>query len=288
MAYEATVFSVLIASPGDTASARDAVEATIMSWNRDRSAVQRVMLRALRWETDAVPGMGGDGQQEINHQLVDEADVVVALFHSRLGLPTARSVSGTAEEIERAIERGIPVHIYFSEMPLPHDVDPIGLSELNAFKTALQARGLLGSFASLEELCSRLRTALERDVPELEAGWRGAAEGKHAVMRARYEYDREPEVLASGQIMLRTVRERLLLENIGDADAVEVEVRVVSAGGGSAPIVGGIFPIPTIAPGSGVTVPVTVHLGVSPIWDVTIEWTEQGIPRNQVVRVSTI
>jgi hypothetical protein len=84
--FEARVLTVLIASPGDTVDARDVVEQTILSWNRDRSHVERVVLLPVRWEADAVPEMGSDGQSIINRQLVDRADIVVALFHSRVAL----------------------------------------------------------------------------------------------------------------------------------------------------------------------------------------------------------
>ncbi len=72
--------SVLIASPGDTSEARDAVESPIGSWNRDRAKTRRVVLLPFRWETDAVPAMGSDPQSIINRQLVDSSDIVVALF----------------------------------------------------------------------------------------------------------------------------------------------------------------------------------------------------------------
>ena len=51
-------------------------------------------------------------QSILNRQLVDEADIVVGLFHSRLGQPTSRGASGTAEEIDRSVERGVKVHVF--------------------------------------------------------------------------------------------------------------------------------------------------------------------------------
>ena len=63
--------------------------------------------------------LGGDPQSIINRQLVDEADIVIELFHCRLGRPTSPSASGTVEEIDRSVERGAKVHVFFSEMPIP-------------------------------------------------------------------------------------------------------------------------------------------------------------------------
>ena len=165
--FEARVLSVLIASPGDTASARDVVEATVLSWNRDRARSSKVVLLPLRWEFDARPELGGDAQSIINHQLVDEADIVVGLFHSRLGQPTSRGASGTVEEIDRSAEAGAKVHVFFSEMPVPHDVDSDQLTALREFKLRLQERGLLGSYASHEDLSAQVRSCLERDVDQL-------------------------------------------------------------------------------------------------------------------------
>ncbi len=104
--FEARVLTVLIASPGDTVNARDVVDQTILSWNRDRSHAERVVLLPVPWEADAVPEIGSDGQSIINRQLVDRADIVVALFHSRVVAPTPRAESGTAEEIDRCGRAG--------------------------------------------------------------------------------------------------------------------------------------------------------------------------------------
>lgn len=111
--FEGRVIQVLVASPGDTMDARDAIERTILSWNRNRTKTTRVTLLPQRWEVDSVPEMSGDGQSIINRQLVDEADIVIGLFHARLGRPTIRDKSGTVEEIRRSMERGAIVHVFF-------------------------------------------------------------------------------------------------------------------------------------------------------------------------------
>ena len=95
--------------------ATDAVESALMIWNRDRAEASSAMMLPRRWETDAVPLVGAvDAQSVINDQLVDRADILFGVFYARLGRPTSRGVSGTAEEIERAADAGKPVHVYFS------------------------------------------------------------------------------------------------------------------------------------------------------------------------------
>ncbi len=266
--FEARVLTVLIASPGDTVDARDVVEQTILSWNRDRSHVERVVLLPVRWEADAVPEMGSDGQSIINRQLVDRADIVVALFHSRVGAPTRRAESGTAEEIDRAVERGVPVHVYFAEMPYPYGVDPDELKRLQAFREAIQQRGLLGRYASAEDLTAKVRTALEHDVASLVAAPPSSGPGEtgprgRAVLRARFE-SRRPE------------SDRLIIENVGDGPAENVDVRLEAIGEGQAPELVGFSPIETLVPRSGYPILVAVTMGSAAQWRVRMRWQEAG------------
>ena len=114
-----------------------------------------------------MPELGNDPQAIINRELVDECDIVIAVFHSRLGAPTPRAASGTADEIECARDRGARVHVYFSEMPIPRNTDPEELTHLNEYRSGLQAEGLLGSYASMEDLAAKVRTALDADISAL-------------------------------------------------------------------------------------------------------------------------
>ncbi|MBO3102569.1 hypothetical protein [Cellulomonas fengjieae] len=111
-----------------------------------------------------MPVLGvGDAQAVINSQLVDQADVVMAFFDSRLGSVTPRGLSGTAEEIERAAAAGRSTHVWFSTEPLGRDVDVEQLSRLRSFQEDLRARGLLGEYADPADLAFKVRQALERD-----------------------------------------------------------------------------------------------------------------------------
>src|SRR5690348_6954033 len=167
MAFEARVLSVLIASPGDTLHARDVVAKAIVSWDRDRTKSTKVALLPQRWEIDAVPEMGGDPQGIINRQLVDDADIVIGLFHTRLGMRTERAESGTVEEIERSLKNGARVHVFFSEMPLPYNHDQKQFEAVRGYRSKLSATGLLGTFASIDDLIAKVRVCLDYDVARL-------------------------------------------------------------------------------------------------------------------------
>lgn len=170
MAYTANVLRVMIASPSDTIEARDGVEAAIHGWNGANAQAKQTILQPWRWETSSVPVLGDHPQSLINSQGVDESDVVFALFGSRLGSPTPDAVSGTVAEIERAIEQGKPVHLYFSTAPLPNDVDTAQLEGLRAFKTEISERGLLGEFSNVSQLGHEVWKAVEYDIANLSLG----------------------------------------------------------------------------------------------------------------------
>lgn len=281
MSFEARVLTVLIASPGDVKDARKAVEDTILSWNRDRARQERVVLLPLRWEIDAVPSLADDAQGVINKQLVDESDVVVALFHSRLGAPTERADSGTAEEIERALSNDSLVHVYFSRMPLPPDLDTDELERLRSFKEQLQGKGLLGDYASLEDLTAKVRTALEADVAQLVAPPGDEATTGSAVLRATYEFDREPSSDSKGRMKYSTKRERLLVQNIGTANAEAVKVNIQPVGRGEAPSFILQDPIECIPPNGSVNIHLLMHMGVAQQWRVTFDWREGDMERSE-------
>jgi hypothetical protein len=162
------VLKVLIASPGDAAAGREAVERALHTWNDHRSDREGLILRPLMWETGSIPVLGrGDAQSVINSQLVDEADIVIALFYHRLGSATPRAVSGTAEEINRSVDAGKLVHLYFAQKDVPHGFDIDQYKAMQEFKNQIQQRGLIGSFQSEEQLHRLVYQAIEYDIAQL-------------------------------------------------------------------------------------------------------------------------
>jgi hypothetical protein len=61
-----------------------------------------------RWELDAIPNAEGHPQDWINRELIDNADILIAVFQARIGSPTKGSISATVEEIQRFIKSGNP------------------------------------------------------------------------------------------------------------------------------------------------------------------------------------
>lgn len=282
MSFAATVLDVLVASPGDTSEERQAVSEALIAWNVDRGRREQFLVLPRLWETSAVPLLAaGGGQSVINDQLVESADIVIAFFDTRLGQATPEAVSGTAEEITRAHASGKPVHVWFSDEPIPRDVDRQQLQALDGFKQTLKAEGLLGSYSSPLDLGYKVRQAIEHDLERFEQA--GPPRRGGARLRARYTSDREQKIDNKGKMSYRTVRQRLVIENIGAAPAVDVAVELAPLPGedGSVPPIHGGDTHPTISPDTSFEWPLMMHMGVSLAVRVTMTFTENGDQRTE-------
>jgi hypothetical protein len=273
MVFAATVVKVLIASPGDTVELRDAVEEVLHEWNGTRSGGAGVVLLPRRWETDAVAEYSlADAQTVINAQLVDDADIVIGIFHTRLGTATPRAASGTAEELGRSFEAGKRVHVYFSEMPISHSHDRAALAALDEFKVGIRARGLFGS------LKDHVRRAIEADLAFLNLAAPSATGPAGSSLRASFLHVREPD--KRGRI--RSTKERIELVNDGRVAAEGVTYEMLAVGRNShAPIVNHDGEPFTVAPNGGTfVIPVLRYAGTSTNIKLHLRWFENGSERS--------
>jgi hypothetical protein len=109
VAYDGRVYRILVASPSDVDEERDIVSSVIQGWNDLHSSTRKIVLLPLRWETHTAPEYGVRPQEVINKQIVDDCDLLVGIFWTRIGSPTGIADSGTLEEIERVAKSGKPV-----------------------------------------------------------------------------------------------------------------------------------------------------------------------------------
>ena len=152
MPRKSTVYEVLIASPGDVIAERGVVVEVIDDWNASHAKSFGINLQPRRWELDTVPELGERPQAIINKQIVDDADMLVAVFSARLGSPTGVAVSGTVEEIERCRQGGKAVFVYFSTAAVPREHDSEQLKQLNEYKRELASRRLYFEFGNTNDL----------------------------------------------------------------------------------------------------------------------------------------
>ena len=119
MAYQATILNVMIASPNDVSEERQLVRDAIYEWNAIHSKQFGVMLNPVGWETHVAPEMGGRPQEIINKRILEDSDILLGIFWTRLGTETGEYVSGTVEEISRHIASQKLTSIYICDRPIP-------------------------------------------------------------------------------------------------------------------------------------------------------------------------
>ncbi|CAN7573686.1 hypothetical protein [Neorhizobium sp. LjRoot104] len=170
MAFKATVYKILIASPGDVDEERQAIPDVIARWNNLNAESSGAVLLPVKWETHSAPLMGSRAQAVIN-EVVETCDMAIGVFWTRLGSPTGVSESGTAEEIEWFIRNNKPVMLYFSSRSIdPTKLDIDQYKALKTFEARMQKIGLTGSYTNLTDFREQLLNQLSINVQKLISG----------------------------------------------------------------------------------------------------------------------
>lgn len=162
MSYAATVFKVMIASPGDVSAERAIVRELLSEWNTVHSVRAKTVLLPVGWETHSVPEMGDRPQAIVNKQILGDCDLLVGVFWTRIGTATGQFASGTVEEIEEHIKTDKPAMLYFSAAPVvPDSIDLDQYEKLKSFKNSCQSRGLYASYSDLNDFRTQFYRQLQ-------------------------------------------------------------------------------------------------------------------------------
>ena len=165
--YHADVYNVMIASPGDLAEERKVAQEIILDWNNINSSVRKIVLLPLSWEYNTIPEIGDRPQEIINKKILNNADILVGIFWTRIGTPTAKVVSGSVEEIEEHISLKKPSMLYFSNKPvLPDSIDSEQYAAVKKLKKEYQAKGLTNDFDSTENFRNQFQRHLSMKLNE--------------------------------------------------------------------------------------------------------------------------
>lgn len=157
MPFPAQVFNVLIASPSDVPSEREAIAASLHDWNSLHSQVTGYVLLPVMWESHSAPAMGDRPQGIINAQVVRSCDMLIGAFWTKLGSPTGVEESGTVEEIKFFLKNSKPVMLYYSKVHADLDtVDLMQVDKLKAFKASIRDKGIQEQYSTIEELKQKL------------------------------------------------------------------------------------------------------------------------------------
>lgn len=169
MAFDSRVYRILIASPSDVFEERETAVRVMQDWNDLNSNNRRVVVLPLRWETHTAPEYNVRPQEAINRRIVDDCDLIVGVFWTKLGTPTGIADSGTLEEIERVAKAGKPVMLYFSHVPMdPNKVDISQMDRLRRFKETVLSNALIESFGSSLEFRDKFASQLELKIRDLQ------------------------------------------------------------------------------------------------------------------------
>ncbi|MBO1052744.1 MAG: DUF4062 domain-containing protein [Dolichospermum sp. DET73] len=152
MPVEAKIYRVLIASPSDVTDERKIIREEVHRWNAMHAVDMKIILMPIGWETDATPDLRESGQEVINRQLVDTCDILIGVFWTRLGTPTALGGTGTEVEIGRARNEGKRCMVYFSDEPVsPSEIDIKQYEQVQEYWRKLQPTGLANRYKTIED-----------------------------------------------------------------------------------------------------------------------------------------
>ncbi|XYR60007.1 hypothetical protein ACS4RT_14740 [Bacillus amyloliquefaciens] len=123
------------------------------NFNRMFGRINNISIDTKHWSKDSYPQSGGRPQELLNQQFVLDCDAAVAVFWTRFGTPTDEYGSGTEEEIEKLIQSGKQVFLYFCEKEAKlSDVKLEQYQKIQEFKEKYKDKGIFWSYSTLEEL----------------------------------------------------------------------------------------------------------------------------------------
>lgn len=154
-------YDVLISHPSDAEDEANIVRESISRLNHAHSKEEGIELIPLDWNYDTRADSGDEPQKLINKQLVDECDIVIAIFKQRYGSPTSDYGSGTEEEIMLALKTGKRVMLYCWE-PMGGFIDEIEIEKINDLKRRLGKSVLYKSFSNCDDLREKMNYELAK------------------------------------------------------------------------------------------------------------------------------
>lgn len=283
MTFDATVVRVMIASPGDTTAERASARDVIAAWNSEHASDLGVVLLPVGWETDSIPEWNIHPQAALNRQLVDQCDVLLGFFWTRLGSATENAVSGTAEEIEVFADAGKPALVYFCRKDVSlAQVDTDQLAAVRKFESSIRTKALYDSYGDDAEFASKLRRGLTSVVREhyspSGASSKDVAQDEpppDSVEAKGIRLSSPPILKEQAKLSARLESHgrhshRLVIANTGTVEMSEVDVEVPPEAT-SFHLITNDLPIDILRPGERVAVLATMVMGGgASIFDVTI------------------
>lgn len=163
MGKQIEVYDLLISCPGDVEGCVRLLKEKVDNFNRLYGRNNNVVVQTRYWKDDSFPESGGKPQALLNSQIVDDADFAVVIFWTRFGTRTENYGSGVEEEVERMLNSGKQVFLYFMDKPIPPSYLNFGdYSKIKKFRKRYKDRGIYKIADSEENLAESFREDLER------------------------------------------------------------------------------------------------------------------------------
>lgn len=285
MPFSATAYRLLISAPGDITEADiRTVSEAIGRWNANYGQEFGAVVVPIHWGANSAAEHGERPQASLNAQLVDSADIVVALFWHRLGSETGAAESGTVEEIEEAAGRGAYVAILHCARDYPQaEVDAGQLERLEAFFERMRPNSLMLDYGDDRALAQHVEAIVNRAISQSGARAEAAAaaprEAGGAQVWPRVESNETMRSDARGRVASK--REwKLVLANTGDEAARNVGYRLELEGEGSEdelPLeMNDGQKLETLAPNSDARYGLALHMGVAAQVRCVVTWEDAG------------
>jgi hypothetical protein len=283
MAYPTLALHLLISAPGDVpVEDLSAIRKTISQWNLAFGRIVGLTVLPVSWTEHAVAEFGERPQAILNDQIVDEADLAIALFYDRLGTPTGEAESGTAEEIKVLVEAAKPVAVLVNTSPRTPLSGP-ALEErqrLTDYLAELRKKALVFDYAQAGDLVGHLNNFLSRATGQFQRDAEGAkkeqpdaADPSEGVW-PRAEVQESVRTDSKGRV--KTERKwSLVLHNTSGGPASSVDFAFEGLRDGDLfEVIRENGPVGTIPPGREARFPLLLAMGSPEAVDCVVTWTD--------------
>ena len=161
------IYKCFIASPSDTAKERELCDKVFEEINNTLGQQLSFRIESKKWENNARPSFGEDGQAVITTQLLDNYQLFIGIMWNRFGAPTKRAQSGTEEEFYHAYKKyldqgDVEIMMYFNAAH--SDVSSLDLDQVQKvrdFKLKVsELGGLYSEYKGSEEFEIKLKRHL--------------------------------------------------------------------------------------------------------------------------------
>ena len=154
-----TGYNIMIACPSDIIKEKTIAQKQIYRWNKLYSDAYGIQLMMKYWEKDTLSQVGTHPQVFIDKELLEKADLLIAIFWSKIGTATLESISGVVHEIEVHRKNNKYAMLFFSlrkpkfttDDPVIYKLELTDYEKVQELKQKFSTNSLYKSYSSFKE-----------------------------------------------------------------------------------------------------------------------------------------